>query len=334
MPIRIAINGFGRIGRAAFKIAFGRKEYEIVAINDLVDPKTLAYLLSYDSVYGPYDRKVRAKKDSLIIDGHEIAVTAIREPEKLPWKKMKVDVVIESTGRFTKSSEAKAHLTAGAKRVIISAPTKDNTQTLVLGTKLTDQLLKKGDPIVSNASCTTNCIAPVIQVLQSRFGIEKAMMTTVHAYTASQALVDAPNKDLREGRAAAQNIIPTSTGAAKATALVIPELKDNFDGIAMRVPVMAGSISDITCVLKRKRVTVKQINDEFKKAERFPLYKGILKTTTDPIVSTDIIGTSYSAIVDLSFTRVVGGNLVKVLAWYDNEWGYANRLVELVRESR
>lgn len=334
MSIRVAINGFGRIGRATFKIAQDHNNIDVVAINDLVDSKTLAYLLQYDSVYGTFGHKVRATKDGLIVGKNKIPVSAIREPQNLPWKKHKVDVVIESTGFFRKTADAKQHLKAGAKRVIISAPAKDShSQTLVLGTKSTEQKIKSSDQIVSNASCTTNCISPVIQVLASKFGVEKALMTTVHAYTSSQTLVDSPNmKDLRRGRAGAINIVPSTTGAAKATTLVIPELEKLFDGIALRVPVASGSVSDITCLLKRKKVTVKQVNDAFKQAQTKAPFKGVIKASTDPLVSTDIIGTSYSAVVDLPYTRVAGGNLVKVLAWYDNEWGYSVRLIEMAEQ--
>lgn len=329
MPIRIAINGFGRVGRAAFKIALENKNLKVVAINDLMDNKTLAHLLKYDTVYGEYDKKVKASKDGIIVDGELFPVFEIKEPEKLPWKKLKVDVAIESTGVFRKAEQAKLHLEAGAKRVLLSAPPKSSGfQTLVFGTKHTKDHLGKSD-VVSNASCTTNCISPVMQVLHSAFGVEKAMMTTIHAYTADQSLVDGPHRDLRRARAAAQNIIPTTTGAAVSTTEAIPELQNLFDGSAIRVPVAVGSISDVTALLKRKRVTVKQVNDAFKKATKNPLFKNILAVTNKPLVSSDIIGTTYSAIIDLELTKVVGGNLVKVFAWYDNEWAYSVRLVEM-----
>lgn len=332
MPIKIAINGFGRIGRAAFKAALENKNLEVIGINDLMDNPTLAHLLKYDTVYGQYKPSVKPTKEGIVVAGKLYPVFAEKEPEKLPWKKLAVDVVLECTGRFTKKIEASLHLKAGAKRVIISAPAKDETtQTLVYGTKLTEECLKKNqsDPVISNASCTTNCIAPVMQVLESRFGVEKALMTTVHAYTADQNLVDGPHRDWRRARAAAQNLVPTSTGAAIATTKVVPNLRHLFDGVSLRVPLACVSIADVTAVLKRKKVTVKQVNDEFKKAVKLPLYKGVLAVSTKPLVSVDFIGNPYSAIVDLEFTRVVGGNLVKVLAWYDNEWAYSLRLVEL-----
>ncbi|MBI3290829.1 type I glyceraldehyde-3-phosphate dehydrogenase, partial [Candidatus Falkowbacteria bacterium] len=326
MPIRIAINGFGRIGRAAFKIALENKNIEVVGINDLMDSKTLAHLLKYDTVYGEYDQAVLPTSRGIKVAGKEYLVLAEKEPAKLPWQKFKVDVVLECTGRFTNKKEASAHLQAGAKKVIISAPAKDNfTQTLIYGTKESANSLSKGkaESVLSMASCTTNCISPVIQVLDSKFGVEKALMTTIHSYTADQNLVDGPHRDLRRARAAAANIIPTTTGAAIATTKVVSGLKNLFDGIAIRVPTTCGSISDITAVLKRKNVTVKQINDEFKKAVKEPLFKNILAVNNKPLVSADFVGSPYSAIVDLEFTRVVGGNLVKVLAWYDNEWAYS-----------
>lgn len=331
MSTRIAINGFGRVGRAAFRAALDNKNLEVIAVNDLIDNKSLAHLLQYDTVYGEYSKKVQGTKEGIKVDNKLYRVFEEKEPAKLPWGKLKVDVVLECTGRFTNKKAASDHIKAGAKRVIISAPAKDNSQTLVLGTKLTSDCVKEGkcDPVISMASCTTNCISPVIQVLESKFGIEKAMMTTVHGYTADQNLVDGPHRDLRRARAAAQNIIPTTTGAAIATTKVVPSLKNLFDGIALRVPVITGSASDITAVLKRKKVTVKQINDEFKKATKNPLFKNILAVSNKPLVSSDFIGNPHSAIVDLDFTRVVGGNLVKVLAWYDNEWAYSLRLVEM-----
>lgn len=328
---RIAINGFGRIGRAAFKIALTKKNVQVVAINDLTPPEMLAYLLKYDTVYGRYNKKVQATKDTLKINGRTYPILQEKDPAKLPWKKMKVDVVLECTGVFTSSESAQGHLQAGAKRVIISAPAKDDgTQTLVYGTAYSDDCLKKGqcDKIISMASCTTNCIAPAIQVLQSSFGVEKAIMTTVHAYTSTQNLVDGPSKEISRTRASANNLIPTSTGAATATTKVIPELQNKFDGLAIRVPVICGSLSDITAVLK-KAVTVAEVNDAFKKAAQSRLFKGILDVNSDHRVSSDYIGDSHSSIVDLEFTRVVGGNLVKVLSWYDNEWAYSARLVEM-----
>lgn len=328
---RIAINGFGRIGRAAFKIALTNKNVKVVAINDLTEPAMLAYLLQYDTAYGVYNKKVQATKDGLKIDGVVYPVFFDKDPNNLPWKKLKVDVVLECTGHFTTSEAAKAHLNAGAKRVIISAPAKDDaTQTLVYGTDYSQECIKKGkcEPIVSMASCTTNCIAPAIQVLSSAFGVDKAIMTTIHAYTSTQNLVDGPSKEINRTRASANNLIPTSTGAAIATTKVIPNLKSKFDGISVRVPVICGSLADITVVLK-KNVTVEEVNEAFKKAAKSPLFKGVLDVSDDHRVSSDYIGNPYSSIIDLEFTRVVGGNLVKVLSWYDNEFGYSTRLVEM-----
>ena len=333
--IRVAINGFGRIGRHAFKIALERENLEIVAINDLTTPEELAYLLKYDTVYGRYEKEVKwdmesrgARSGHIIVDGEKYPIYAIPDPKKLPWKKHKVDVVIESTGRFVKDGAAKAHLKAGAKKVIVSAPVKGSgdIKTYVKGVNNNKY---SGDKVISNASCTTNCISPVIRVIDDNFGVEKALMTTIHAYTSTQNIVDGPHKDPRRGRAAAQNIIPTTTGAAIATTKTIPKLKGKFDGIAMRVPVLNGSLADFSIVTKKK-VTAQQINRAFRQAEKNPIYKGIIKTVQDPIVSSDIIGDPHSAIVDLSFTKVVGGNLVKVLAWYDNEYGYSQRLVDMV----
>ncbi|MBI5621929.1 type I glyceraldehyde-3-phosphate dehydrogenase [Candidatus Falkowbacteria bacterium] len=327
--VRVAINGFGRIGRAAFKIALDNKKVEVVAINDLVAPSVLAYLLKYDSVYNTYDKKVTADSKHVIVNGKKYPVFQEREPKRLPWKKLGVDVVLECTGFFLDTAGAGQHLRAGAKKVVISAPGKDDVaNTHVFGTLETQKHVKHGQ-VVSNASCTTNCISPVMQVLATVFGIEKAMMTTAHAYTASQGLVDEPNsKDMREGRAAAMNLVPTHTGAAEATAKVVPALQGKFTGISIRVPVICGSLSDVTCVLK-KNVTAEQVNNAFRRAAKQPLFKNILEVSDAPLVSSDIIGNPHSAIVDTTFTRVVDGNLVKVLAWYDNEWGYAHRLVEM-----
>lgn len=331
MPKRIAINGFGRIGRAAFKIAMQNKNVEVVGVNDLMDPADLAHLLQYDTAYGRFEKKVTATKNSLKVDGKTIPVYSEKDPAQLPWKDLKVDVVLECTGVFKTKDTASAHLDAGAKQVIISAPAKDEaTQNLVMGTTQSAQVIskKKNDKVISMASCTTNCISPVMQVLENTFGVEKALMTTVHAYTSTQNLVDGPNKDMRRARAAAQNIIPTTTGAAVATTKVIPKLEGSFDGISLRVPVITGSLSDITVVLK-KNVTVEKVNEAFKKAASSAEYKGVLGVSAEPLVSSDFIGDSRSSIVDLDFTRVAGGNLVKILAWYDNEWGYSNRLVDM-----
>lgn len=328
--LRVAINGFGRIGRNAFKAGFGRSDIEFVAINDLTDTKTLAYLLKYDTVYGRYSHEVSHDGNHVIVDGKAIPSFAEKDPSKLPWGKMDVDVVLECTGVFLTEEKAKLHLDGGAKRVIISAPNKGgNIKTYVLG--VNDAKYNSSETILDNASCTTNCIAPVAAIMHAAFGVEKAMMTTIHAYTADQVLVDGPHKDLRRGRSAAQNIVPTTTGAAIATTETIPELKGLFDGLSIRVPVSVGSLSDFTFLLK-KNVTVDEINETFKKAKKNPLYSHIMDVTEEPIVSSDIIGSPFSSIVDLSLTKVVDGNMVKVVAWYDNEWGYSNRLVEMAIE--
>jgi glyceraldehyde 3-phosphate dehydrogenase len=330
MTYKIGINGFGRIGRNAFKIAMNHPELEVVAINDLTKPAVLAHLLKHDSNYGAYHEEVSSDETNLIVGGKKIQVTAEKDPSALPWESLGVDVVIESTGRFTKSEDAALHLKAGAKRVVISAPAKggdESVGTFVIGAN--EKKLSAENTIVSNASCTTNCIAPVMAVLTAKLGVEKSMMTTVHSYTASQALQDAPNKDLREGRNAAENIVPTTTGAAIAAALTVPELKDLFDGLSIRVPTPVVSIADITLVAKRD-TTVEEVNKMLTDAAKEPRYQGILDTTDEELVSSDFIGNPHSSIVDLGLTKVVGGNLVKVVSWYDNEWGYSNRLVETV----
>lgn len=327
---KIAINGFGRIGRSAFKIAWERSDLEIVAINDLTDTKTLAYLLKYDSNYGDYARQVTYDDNSLIIDGTAVKVLAEKDPTALPWGEMGVDVVIESTGFFTDKDGAAKHLTAGAKRVVISGPTKsDGIDTIVLGTN--DSQVAHATPIVSNASCTTNSLGAVMAILDAEFGVEKSMLTTVHSYTASQKLQDAPSKDLREGRNAAENIVPTTTGAAIAVTKTLPQLTGKFDGLSVRVPTPVVSLSDVTALLRRD-VTVEQVNEAFKKAAQSNFYQGILGVSEEPLVSCDFIGNPHSGIVDLPLTKVVGGNLIKVMVWYDNEWGYSNRLVELVAD--
>jgi glyceraldehyde 3-phosphate dehydrogenase len=328
---KLAINGFGRIGRNAFKIAFDRNDLEIVAINDLTDTKTLAHLLKHDSSYGAYDHEVSHDDKGIIVDGKHIVVLAEKEPANLPWEEMGVDVVIESTGFFVDPAKARAHIDpAGAKKVIISAPAKgDGADTIVLG--VNDDKIKSATDIVSNASCTTNCITPVMGVLESHFGIEKAMMTTVHSYTASQRLQDAPAKDLREARAAAENIVPTTTGASIAAGKALPAIDGKFGGLSVRVPTPVVSMSDFVVLLKRD-VTVEEVNDVFKAAAKEPFYQGILDVTEEQLVSSDFKGNSHSCIVDLPLTSVVGGNLLKVVAWYDNEWGYSNRLVELTAD--
>jgi glyceraldehyde 3-phosphate dehydrogenase len=328
MKTKVAINGFGRIGRNAFKIAFDHPELQIVAINDLTDTRTLSYLLKHDSNYGTYHHEVGFDENGIIVDGKHIKVTAEKDPGMLPWKDLEVDIVIESTGRFTKAEDASLHLKAGAKRVVISAPAKgDGAGTFVIG--VNSDKLTSDNQIISNASCTTNCITPVAAIVSAHFGIEKAMMTTVHSYTASQALQDAPAKDLREGRNAAENIVPTTTGATIAAAQALPELQGVFQGLSIRVPTPVVSLSDFTFVTK-KDTSIEEVNRVLTEAAENHLYKGILAVTTEELVSSDLIGDSHSAIVDLNLTNVVGGNLVKVVAWYDNEWGYSNRLVEMV----
>lgn len=327
---KIAINGFGRIGRSAFKIAWERSDLEIVAINDLTDTKTLAYLLKHDSNYGDYARQVTYDDNSLIIDGTAVKVLAEKDPTALPWGDLGVDVVIESTGFFTDKDGAGKHLTAGAKRVVISGPTKsDGIDTIVLGTN--DSQVAHATPIISNASCTTNSLGAVMAILDAEFGVEKSMLTTIHSYTASQRLQDAPAKDLREGRNAAENMVPTTTGAAIAVTKTLPQLTGKFDGLSVRVPTPVVSLSDVTALLRRK-VTVEEINNAFRKASKDNFYQGILGVSDEPLVSRDFIGNSHSGVVDLPLTKVVDGNLVKVMVWYDNEWGYSNRLVELVAD--
>jgi glyceraldehyde 3-phosphate dehydrogenase len=326
--VKIGINGFGRIGRNYFRAALAKgSELEIVAVNDLTDNKTLAHLLKYDTITGRLDATVELQGDSIIINGKPLKVLEERDPANLPWAELGVDIVIESTGRFTKAEDARKHITAGAKKVIVSAPaTGDNVSTLVLGVN-EDTYDSAVNDIISNASCTTNCLAPLAKVFMDNFGIERGLMTTVHAYTADQNLQDGPHSDLRRARAAAENIIPTSTGAAKALGLVIPELVGKLDGYALRVPVVTGSITDLTVTASRP-VTVAEVNAAYKAAAEGPL-KGILSYTEDPIVSSDIVGDPHSSIFDAEKTMVMEGNMVKILTWYDNEWGYSNRLVDI-----
>ncbi|MFA6028008.1 MAG: type I glyceraldehyde-3-phosphate dehydrogenase [Patescibacteria group bacterium] len=329
--VKIAINGFGRIGKAAFKVAIKRNDVEVVAINGLSSVQDSAHLFKYDSVYGTYEGTVSTEgEDILVVDGKKYKKLAVREPKDLPWKELGVDIVLECTGLFTKKEKAKAHLDAGAKRVIISAPSKgdDPVGTYVLGVNQ-DEMDHESEQIISNASCTTNCIAPVMKVMQEVFGVKKAMMTTIHAYTADQNLVDGSHKsgDMRRARASALNIVPTSTGAARAVGKTIKHFKGIFDGLAIRVPVPCGSLSDIVFITE-KETTKEEVNAALKKASEQPKYKGILTVTDEPIVSSDVVGNPASNIVDLALTNVVGGDLVKVIAWYDNEWGYSNRLVE------
>ena len=324
--MKIAINGFGRIGRSVFKVAMERKNIEVAAINDITDAKTLAHLLKYDSNYGKYSKTVEAKEDALVVDGKKIAVLAERDPKNLPWGKLGVDLVVESTGIFRLREQVAWHLEAGAKRAILTVPAKDKVDKMVvLG--VNDDDLKDEDLIVSNASCTTNCLAPIAKVLHDEFGIVEGLMTTVHAYTSDQRLQDAPHSDLRRSRAAAVAIIPTTTGAAKAVGKVIPELNGKLNGVALRVPVTTGSIVDLTVKLE-KDPSVDEINAAMKKAAQGPM-KGILEYTEDPIVSVDVIGNTHSSIFDAGATMKLGSGFVKVFSWYDNEWGYSNRVVDL-----
>jgi glyceraldehyde 3-phosphate dehydrogenase len=330
--MKIAINGFGRIGRIFFRQTFGYPNFEIVAINDLSDPQNLAYLLKYDTVYGRYEKSVEVKDNKLTVDGKEILIFKETDPTKLPWKDLNIDVVIESTGVFTEYEKAKAHLIAGAKRVIITAPTKDEiTPTFTPGLEDLNKIFSLGENglITSNASCTTNSVNPVIEILNRRIGIKKAILTTIHAYTNTQSLVDSIVKghDFRRGRAGAQNIVPSTTGAAEATVKVIPEMKNKFDGISIRVPVITVSLSDITLITQRP-TTIEEINNIFKEEANSSRWKEIIKVTEDPVVSSDIIGEPYGAVIDLTLTRVVDGDLVKVFSWYDNEWGYCATLIK------
>ncbi len=329
MSIKVAINGFGRIGRNAFKIAQENlnKDIEIVAINDLTDTSTLAHLLKYDSLFGHFNGTVEAKESSLVVNGREVKVFAEKDPKNLPWKELGVDIVIESTGLFTKREKAMAHVEAGAKKVIISAPATDEDITIVLGVNEKDYNPEK-DVIISNASCTTNCLAPFAKVLDEKFGIVKGLMNTIHSYTNDQRILDLPHKDLRRARAAAQSIIPTSTGAAKAVGKVLPQLKGKLNGFSLRVPTPTVSITDLTAELK-KNVTVEEVNAALKEASEGEM-KGILGYSEEPLVSMDYRGDSRSSIVDALSTMVIEGNMVKVVSWYDNEWGYSNRIVDLV----
>ncbi|MCX6485578.1 MAG: type I glyceraldehyde-3-phosphate dehydrogenase [Rhodoluna sp.] len=327
MATRVGINGFGRIGRNYLRAELAKgTELQIVAVNDLSDPASLAHLLKYDSVNGRLNQEVSVDGQNIIVGGNVIKVLAERNPEDLPWGELGVDIVIESTGRFTDAEKARAHITAGAKKVIISAPATGEDATFVIG--VNDELYdNEKHHIISNASCTTNCLAPFAKVFNDKFGIENGLMTTVHAYTADQNLQDGPHDDLRRARAAAINIVPSSTGAAKAIGLVLPELKGKLDGYALRVPVPTGSITDLTLVSKTA-VTVEQVKDAYREAAASGRLKGILKYTEDPIVSSDIVADPHSSIVDAGLIKVIG-NTVKISSWYDNEWGYSNRLVEL-----
>jgi glyceraldehyde 3-phosphate dehydrogenase len=323
--IRVAINGFGRIGRISFRAILNKPNIEVVAINDLTDVETLAHLLKYDSVHGRFPGNVSTEADYIHAAGHSMKVFAEKDPANLPWKSLNVDVVIESTGFFLDKESAGRHITAGAKRVVISAPAKGDVETVVLG--VNDEILANNQTILSNASCTTNCAAPMVKILDDAFGVEAGLLTTVHAYTGDQRLVDAPHKDLRRARSAALSIIPTSTGAAKAIGLVLPHLKGKLDGIALRVPIPAGSMTDLTVKIKNT-ATVEEINKAFKNAAENQM-KGILEYTSDPIVSADIVGNPHSCILDSDLTMVMG-QTVKVVGWYDNESGYSARVADLI----
>jgi len=332
MATRVAINGFGRIGRLAFRLMFGNPEFEIVALNDLTDAKSLSLLLKYDSAQGRYNREVSSKDDSIIVDGKEIKVLSVKDPAELPWKELNVDVVLECTGLFVSKEKASLHLTAGAKKVVISAPAKGDVPTIVYN--VNHDSLTGSEDVISGASCTTNCLAPVAKVLDDKFGIVKGLMTTVHAYTQDQNTVDGPHKkgDMRRARAAAANITPTSTGAAKAVGLVLPQLKGKLDGFALRVPTITGSVVDLVCELK-KEVTAEEINAAIKEASETTL-KDTLGYTEDPIVSSDVIGCNYGSLFDAELTKVMtvdGKQMVKVVSWYDNEMSYTSQLVRLVK---
>lgn len=322
---KVAINGFGRIGRLAFKELLKKSNIEVVAINDLTDVATLAHLLKYDSVHGRFDADINSEEAAIIVNGKKIMACAETDPSRLPWGELGVDVVLESTGRFTEKDKASMHLTAGASKVVISAPGKGDITTIVLG--VNDEALSSEPKIISNASCTTNCLAPLVKVLDEALGIEKGYISTVHAYTADQKIQDAPHKDLRRARAAAMNIVPTTTGAAVAVGLVLPKLAGKLDGIAVRVPVPDGSLTDLTCIVGRD-TNVDEVNALMKQASEGPM-KGILQYSTEPLVSTDILGNTYSCIFDAPMTKV-SGTLVKVIAWYDNESGYSSRIADLI----
>lgn len=328
--MKVAINGFGRIGRPVLKIALESPSIEVVAINDLGDLESLAYLLKYDTAFGVYSKDVQVEEGKLIVDEKEITVLCEKDPANLPWGEMGVDVVLECTGIFKDREKAKGHLVAGAKKVLISAPTKDETiKTIVLGCN--DENIKPEDDIISMASCTTNCVAPMMKVLEENFGVEKSLMSTIHSYTATQNLVDGPaEKDVRRGRAAAQNIVPSSTGAAIAASKAVPSLEGIFDGMAYRVPTINGSVSDVVAILK-KEVTPEEINQAFTDASEDGL-RGVMKVTEEPLVSHDIIGNPHSVTIQAEQTKVIAGNMVKVVGWYDNEWGYSNRLVNLAEK--
>jgi glyceraldehyde 3-phosphate dehydrogenase len=332
MPVRVGINGFGRIGRNVLRAAKeSGADIDWVGVNDLTDAKTLAHLLKYDSSYGPYPGTVEATDAGFAVDGDEIRVMAETDPAKLPWRELGADVVIESTGRFTKRADAAKHLDAGAKKVIISAPATEPDVTVALGVNFEDVYERENHHVISNASCTTNCLAPVAKVLHELVGIERGLMTTIHAYTADQRLQDLPHRDLRRARAAAINLIPASTGAAKAIGLVIPELNGKLNGFAVRAPVPVGSLLDLTFVAGRE-TTVEEINAAFRERADQGALTGVLQYSEDPLVSSDIVKSAYSSIFDAGLTSLLEGDMVKVVAWYDNEWGYSNRCVELAQK--
>jgi glyceraldehyde 3-phosphate dehydrogenase len=333
VPVRVGINGFGRIGRNAFRASMARAdatEIEWVAVNDLTDSRTLAHLLKYDSIQGPYPGSVAARKDAIEVDGTELKVLAERDPAALPWGELGVDVVIESTGLFTNREDAAKHLEQGARKVIISAPATNPDATVVLGVNFDEVYDRERHDVISNASCTTNCLAPVAKVVSDTVGIRHGLMTTIHAYTADQRLQDLPHKDLRRARAAAINLIPASTGAAKAIGLVIPSLQGKLNGFAIRAPVPTGSVVDLTVECERE-TSVEEVNQALKGAAESGPLAGIMQYTEDPIVSSDVVSSPYSSIVDSELTVVLDGTMLKVIAWYDNEWGYSNRLVDLVQ---
>jgi glyceraldehyde 3-phosphate dehydrogenase len=329
MAIRVGINGFGRIGRSVFRILADRDDIEVVAINDLFENEQLVYLLKYDTVMGVFDREVTADEDNMYVDGKKVVMTAERDPAQIPWGKLGVDVVVESTGVFTKREPLAKHLAGGAKKVILTVPPKEEIDAMIV-VGVNDDQLKPEHKLVSNASCTTNCLAPIAKILDERFGIDEGFVTTVHAYTNDQRLADVPHKDLRRSRAAAENIIPTTTGAARAVGKVLPQLKGKLDGMAMRVPVPDGSIVDLVCKL-RQNVSAQDVNAAVREAAEGPL-KAIVEYSEVPLVSTDIIGNPHSSIFDALSTHAEGDGYVKVVAWYDNEWGYSNRVVDLIEK--
>lgn len=328
MATKIGINGFGRIGRSVFRLLRETSDFEVVAVNDLTDAHTLAHLLKYDSVMGPYTRRVESTNDTIIVDGQRVAVSAIKNPAEIPWGKLGVEIVVESTGVFRAKEQCLLHVQAGAKKVLLTVPPKDAVDAIVV-VGVNENTVKPTDVVISNASCTTNCLAPMAKVLHEAFGIKRGLMTTVHAYTNDQPAHDQPHKDLRRARAAAVSIVPTTTGAARAVGKVLPELKGKLDGMALRVPVIDGSVVDLVAELA-KTVTVEEVNAAMRAAAEGSM-KGIIQYTEDEIVSVDIIGNPHSCIFDSKLTSVMDGNFVKVIAWYDNEWGYSNRCVDLLR---